>query len=87
MLGKFTFGKIEWSKFKYTGLNIRQNPEGIFVDQNDYVQAIQPIVIDKLADKEEMLTKQKFTEYRALTVQKTNMLHKEILPMPIKYSR
>ena len=69
LLGRFTFGKVEWSKFKYTGLNIRQTSDGIFVDQNDYVQSIQPIGIDKLASKEEMLSKSKFAEYRALTGQ------------------
>ena len=66
---RFTFGKIEAGKFKFTGLNIKESPEGIFIDQNDYVQSLHPIKIDKLAGKEEKLSKEKFAEFRGLTGQ------------------
>ena len=36
LIGKFTFGKIEIEKFKFTGLNVQQTDEGILVDQNEY---------------------------------------------------
>ena len=67
--GRFTFGKIELQKFKYTGLNIEQNEEGIFIDQNEYIQSIKPIEIVKCKDKNEKLSAKKFKEYRALTGQ------------------
>ena len=28
----FTFGKIEYNKFKFTGLNIKQKEDGIYVE-------------------------------------------------------
>ena len=70
LMNKFTFGKVQSSKFKYTGLNIDQKPGGtIYIDQNDYIQSLQPIIIDKPSDKSEKLTKKMFKEYRALTGQ------------------
>ena len=69
LVGKFTFGKIEMEKFKFTGLNIRQTSDGIFVDQNEYIQSIKPIKIDKFVDKSTKLSKEKFAQYRALTGQ------------------
>ena len=69
-MNKFTFGKVQSSKFKYTGLNIDQKPDGtIYIDQNDYIQSLQPIIIDKPSDKSEKWTKKMFKEYRALTGQ------------------
>ena len=66
---RFTFGKIETENFKFTGLNILQTSEGIFVDQNEYTQSIEPIKIDKFVDKSTKLSKDKFAQYRALTGQ------------------
>jgi hypothetical protein len=69
LIGKFTFGKIEIEKFKFTGLNVQQTEEGISVDQNEYIQSIKPIKVDKFADKHAKLSKDKFAQYRALTGQ------------------
>ena len=69
MKERFTFGKTEEKKFKFTGLNIEETNDGILVDQNDYIQSLQPIKIDKLAGKEEKLSKEKFAEFRGLTGQ------------------
>ena len=69
LLGRFTFGKVEVGNFKFTGLDIKQNDDGIYVDQNDYIQSLEPIKIDKFVDPSEKLSKQKFAEYRALTGQ------------------
>ena len=66
LIGRFTFGKIEFGSFKFTGLNIKQTSEGILVDQNDYVQSLEPIKLEKVADKYEKLSKKKFTEFRGL---------------------
>ena len=67
--GRFTFGKIEFQKFKFTGLNIEQKNDGIYIDQNEYIQSIAPIDIDKAMDKNEKLSAKKFKEYRGLTGQ------------------
>ena len=70
LLTKFTFGKMECKRFKYTGLNIEQKEDGsIFVDQNEYIQSLKPIELEKAVDKKMKLPKKKFTEYRALTGQ------------------
>ena len=69
LMSKFTFGKVESKKFKYIGLNVEQRDEGIFIDQNEYIQSLQPIEIEKAVDKNAKLPKDKFTEYRALTGQ------------------
>ena len=41
--------------FKFTGLNIQQNNGSILIDQNEYVDSIEPISIDKVSDKTEKL--------------------------------
>ena len=70
LMTKFTFGKVENRKFKFTGLNIEQRNDGtIYIDQNEYIQSLQPIDIEKAVDKNQKLSKKKFTEYRALTGQ------------------
>ena len=37
---RFTFGKTEFTKFKFTGLNIEQTSEGIYVDQIEGFQSL-----------------------------------------------
>ena len=67
---RFTFGKIELNKFKFTGLNIEQKYDGIYVDQMEYIQSIKPISTQGLeAEENTMLTKPQFKEYRRLTGQ------------------
>ena len=66
---RFTFGKIETENFKFTGLSIQQTSSGIFVDQNEYIQSIKPIKVDKLVDKNTKLSKELFAQYRGLTGQ------------------
>ena len=57
-MGKFTFGKIQCNKFKYTGLNNGLKEDGtILIDQNNYIQNLQPIISDKSADKSVKLSK------------------------------
>ena len=34
---RFTFGETELIKFKFTGLNIEQTQDGIYVDQIEYI--------------------------------------------------
>ena len=69
-MNKFTFGKVQCQKFKYTGLNIEQSQDGtIHLDQNEYIQSLQPISIEKPVDKNKKLSKYMFKKYRALTGQ------------------
>ena len=67
---RFTFGKIEYNKFKFTGLNIEQKEDGIYVDQTEYIQSIKPISAQGLEGQENAnLDKKQFKEYRRLTGQ------------------
>ena len=60
---RFTFGKTEFTKFKFTGLNIEQTSERIYVDQIDYFRNIQPISSTRIeAQNDSSLTK---TEFKA----------------------
>ena len=65
--GRFTFRKIEIESFKFTGLNIQQDEDGIYVDQNEYIQQIEPVIIEKNCNNDSPLPPKKFKEYRALT--------------------
>ena len=67
--GRFKFGKIEIEKFKFTGLNIQQKDDAIFIDQDDYIKSLEPITVEKVANKDEKLSTKKFKEYRRLTGQ------------------
>ena len=70
MKNRFTFGKTEYTKFKFTGLNIEQTSNGIFVDQIDYIRNIQPISSQRMeAQENESLNKAEFKAYRGLTGQ------------------
>ena len=67
--GRFSFGKIELNKFKFTGLNIEQKNDGIFVDQIEYIQTLKPIQTNRVANKDEKLNDIEFKAYRGLTGQ------------------
>ena len=67
---RFTFGRTEFTKFKFTGLNIEQTADGIYVDQVDYIRNIQPISSFRMdAHSESNLTKTEFKACRGLTGQ------------------
>ena len=66
--GRFTFGKVEDGQFKFTGLNIEQKEDGVYVDQIDYIQSLEPIAITRNG-KDEDLKPSEFKAYRALTGQ------------------
>ena len=65
--GIFTFGKVEIESFKFTGLNIVQKEDGIYVDQNEYVQSIKEIEVKRNVDKEAKLSGKEFKAFRGLT--------------------
>ena len=67
---RFTFGKMELAKFKFTGLNIEQTQEGIYVDQIQYIHSLQPISSYRMdAQDDESLNKMEMKAYRGLTGQ------------------
>ena len=67
---RFTFGRTELTKFKFTGLNVEQKEDGIYVDQIDYIQNIQAISAYRMdAQEGESLNKSEFKAYRGITGQ------------------
>ena len=64
---KFKFSKIEKSKFRFCGIDINVTSEGIYVSQNEYVNAIEEIDVDKNDDIERPLNKKEFKAYRGAT--------------------
>ena len=67
---RFTFGNMELTKFKFTGLHIEQNKKGIYVDQIGYIHSIQPISSYRMkAHDKEKLNKAELKAYRGLTGQ------------------
>jgi hypothetical protein len=51
LVGRLTFETFEFGSFKFTGLSIKQTSEGTFADQIEYIQSLEPIKLDKFADK------------------------------------
>ena len=67
---RFTFGKTDLDKFKFTGLNIEHTEQGIYIDQLDYIKNIQPISPHRMdVSEDEALNKDEFKLYRGLTGQ------------------
>ena len=67
---RFTFGRTELCMFKFTGLNKEQTQDGIYVDQIEYINQIQPISSHRMDAKDnEDLNKTEFKAYRGLTGQ------------------
>ena len=56
--GRFTFGKIDTEKCKFTELHIQQNKEHISVDQIEFIQALKPITINRVGHKDEKFNKE-----------------------------
>ena len=66
---RFTFGRTETGRFKFTGLNIEQKRDGIQVDQIEFIQSLKPIPCKRIGQKNEKLNKTEFKAYRGLTGQ------------------
>lgn len=61
-------GKLEMENFSYVGFRIRQEADGIQLDQSDYVSGIttERLPPDRLIKKQEPLTDRKATTFRSL---------------------
>ena len=66
---RFTFGRTETGRFKFTGLNIVQKKDAIFVDQVEFIQSLKPIELRRIGPKNEKLNQSEFKAYRGLTGQ------------------
>ena len=47
----FIIGTESQCSFTYLGLSLKQTPTGIVIDQNAYIQALQPLVFDKSRER------------------------------------
>ena len=54
---KFAAGKMEEREFRYVGFDIMQNPDRVILDQGQYLQKLESIVIkpDRAKQKKETL--------------------------------
>ena len=60
LCNRFTFGKIETENFKFTGIEIEQEHGDINIGQNEFVQSLKPISIDRVGNKNNKLTNEEF---------------------------
>lgn len=61
---KFKLSKVERDKFRFCGIDVEVTPEGIFINQNEYANAIKEIPVDKNDNPERPLTKNEYKAYR-----------------------
>ena len=66
---RFSFGRTETGRFKFTGLNIEQKNDGVFVDQIEFIKSLKPIQLNGVGPKDEKLSKTEFKAYHGLTGQ------------------
>ena len=52
---RFSFGRTETGRFKFTGLNIEQKKNYISVDQIEFIQSLKPINCKRVGPKNEKL--------------------------------
>ena len=67
--GRFTFGRVETGKLRFTGLKIQQYDEYISVDHIEFIQSIKLIEINRVGQKDKQLNKTENKAYRTLTGQ------------------
>ena len=48
---KFVAGKMEEREFKYVGFDIMQNPDGVILDQEQYLQKLESIVTEQAKER------------------------------------
>ena len=60
----FEVGKVGQREFRYTGLNIKTHPDGVEINQNHYVSAINLVKIDDKSKQREV-SKEENTLFRA----------------------
>ena len=64
---QLTVSKVERDKFRFTGLDVSLDDDGIEVTMADYVKSIGDISEVRSADREEELTNSEMKEYRKIT--------------------
>ena len=75
MKKKFTYGSHENLPFRYVGLNIDENEDGIMINQDHFVENLTPPNLNEISSmkKEDLLPNKYQTEFRSV-VSKLNML-------------
>ena len=65
---RFQAGKLVKNSFRYIGFDVSQTKDGVLLDQNKYVDKIEPITVDEkgLQNKDIPLTKSQHTALRSL---------------------
>ena len=68
---RFKISAHATGSFKYVGLNVVQTSEGVFIDQQAYVQSLMPITIssERLREKEDFLTSEEKSQLRSVSGQ------------------
>ena len=64
---KFKISKREKGSFKYTGVNVRKESDGIVIDQKDYFESLEEIEIDPKDDNKRSLNKEEYKKFRGVT--------------------
>ena len=64
----FVAGKMEKGEFKYVGFDIRQNPDGIILDQSHYSRQLEGIIIkpQRAKQKKELLDQEESSLFRGI---------------------
>ena len=65
----FKISSEENGSFKYLGLNVLQNDDNISIDQQGYVDSLQPVPIDRKRKSEDILLKEEITQLRGISGQ------------------
>ena len=68
---RFKISAQSTGSFKYVGLNVVQTTEGVFIDQQTYVQSLMPITLsaERLSEKDDLLTSEEKSQLRSVSGQ------------------
>ena len=71
VMQKFRISAHAVGTFRYVGLNVKQTSEGIFVDQQAYVQELKPIELkpERMQCKDDLLSSEEKSQLRSLSGQ------------------
>ena len=47
LMKKFPFGEMQTRNFRFTGINIEDVPEGLYLDQRHYIENLKEVPIDR----------------------------------------
>ena len=67
-MNQFKISAHATGSFKYVGLNVVQTSEGVFIDQQAFIQSLTPITIssERLTEKDDLLTSEEKSLLRSV---------------------